>query len=747
MIERESCCAPHPSRSVGRSPGSGDARSLAVQRLLGLQRTAGNRAVQTLVRNGLRRPADQHEHEAHAFADTVLAGSTGRSQTDPMRRDRPVAGLPDSVRDEMAAGLGGQLPPVRVHRDQDAAALTARMGAKGVTVGQDVYLGAGAQDLQTLDSRRTLAHEIAHVNQQALPTGAGKRRAPGPRKPPMTPAARRPMAAPTVTAVNVPAAAEVGAGGRAIEVNAVAAGNQPLVWTLVGAPAGVTITPRGRRGARILATAAAAAGAGGNFQAQAALAAAPGDNAVSGNILLVGVTPVTVTPQPAFAASIATAVGPIAPPANSIDPNRDGITGNTGLVNIVTAPAGRATTVRLTPARGVTVAAPTLTPGTETGPTAVRVEDTATGAFAQTNLTVNPVPTRVASMTNGGAGGAGTYGQINNILFTPTNGAPGALTRVVGETIGAAGRDDFNIVPTLNGTGPNPVPNLGQAAPGNNWPDNVLTGTADIDVNPFVGPGGRGLPAITDNRQGMHYLGWTGAPPWSGEFANGVQRVMLIQRGNAFFVRTEQRFGGVTAPPREQPYAATNPLIAFTNVTVTPNAPAARGLAADGVAQAALGFVSSTPARTVNLTLLSGSMAFTTGLAGVAVAGPHTMQAGLVAMTARVRIADSTFANRRADQDVRIVPVRVRSLTGPREVPAGTATATLNVIADPGGRTLVPTVDTPGFVAAQVAPATPADPGRQITVTRPGPGPATVRVTVADSVLAAQSASIRIRFR
>jgi hypothetical protein len=744
-----------PRRRLGMAAGAGAVASPQARRLLYLQRTAGNQAVAALMDRTPgpgKEPAHEqspvHEREADSAAEAAVAAHLAMPAARPSTERDAVDGLPPRLRSEMEGLFGWGLSGVRLHRDDEAASSSARLGAAAYTVGRDVHLGEQARDLDSPRGRRTLAHELAHVVQQDLAgAGQGGRRGPGLAQE-LSPAAQGAMAAPIVTAVNVPAPAEVGAGGRGIEATAVAAGGAPLTWTLVGAPAGVTITPRGRRGARISATAAAAAGAGGTFQVQAALTSTPGDNAVSANVLLVGITGVTVTPAPAFSAGIATAVGAAVPPVSSIDPNRDGVTGNTGVVTVVVAPAGRAVTVTLRPARGATVAGTTITPGAETGATIVRAEDDGTRARFDTPLAINPVPTKVRGFTNGGGAGAGAYGQINNIAFSPTNGAPAALTRVIGETIGAAGRDDFNIVPTLNGTGPNAVPNLGQSALGNNWPDNVFTGAASINVNQFVGPGAPGLPAVSDNRQGMHWLGWSGNPPWSNEFANGIQRVSLLRSGAGFVVRTEQIFGGVRAPIRNDPYAAApHPLITFTGIVVTPNAPAARALAADGVAQAGIAFVSSTPARPVDLALVSGSMTFTTPLTGAPVAGPHTVQSGLVGLTARIRIQDSTFPNRRAEAPVPILPVRLSRPREPAPVPAGTASVVIPVTAAPGGRTLVPTVDTPGFVAVQVAPAVVADPARQIQITRPAPGAATVRVTIADSVLPAQAVTVRVRFR
>ncbi|MGY4643232.1 eCIS core domain-containing protein [Cellulomonas sp. URHB0016] len=740
-----------PCRRAGGTAASRAAASPRALRLLSLQRRAGNHAVAALV-DTRRTPGagteQSHEREADSAAEAAVARPSTTPAGPPAER-AAADGLPPRLRSEMEASFGWDLRGVRVHADATAASSAARLGAAAYTVGRDVHLGEEARDLDSSRGRRTLAHELAHVVQQDLASGTRRdgRRGPGLAQT-LSPAARGPMAAPTVTAVNLPATAEVGAGGRGLDVTAVAAGAGALTWTLVGGPAGVTITPRGRRGARISATAAAAAGAGGTFQVRAALTSTPADDATSGNVLLVGITGVTVTPAPAFSAGIATAVGAAVPPVNSIDPNRDGVTGNTGVVAPAIAPLGRPVTVTLRPAHGATVAGTTITAGADTGATVVRAEDDGTGARFDSPLAINPVPTRVSGFTNGGLPGAGQYGQINNIGFAPTNGVSGALSRVIGETIGAAGRDDFNLVPSLNGTGPNPVPNLGQSAPGNNWPDNVVTGTGSIDVNQFVGPGAPGLPAVSDNRQGMHWLGWSGNPPWSSEFAHGIQRVSLLRGGAGFIVRTEQIFGGAHAPVRNDPYAAApHPLITYTGIVVTPNAPAARGLAADGVAQAGIAFVSSTPARTVDLSLVSGSMMFTTPLTGAPVAGPHTVQSGLVGMTARIRIQDSTFANRRAEAPVPIVPVRLSRPREPAPVPAATASVVIPISAAPGGRTLVPTVDTPGFVAVQVAPAVAADAARQIQVTRPGPGAATVRVTIADSVLAAQAVTVRVRFR
>lgn len=84
---------------------------------------------------------------------------------------RRVAGqpLPPVARSFFERRLGAALTQVRVHTDSAAAALTRRVRARAFTVGQDVFFGAGEYAPTTLDGRRLLAHELAHVLQQSGP--------------------------------------------------------------------------------------------------------------------------------------------------------------------------------------------------------------------------------------------------------------------------------------------------------------------------------------------------------------------------------------------------------------------------------------------------------------------------------------------------------------------------------------------------------------------------------------------------
>jgi hypothetical protein len=73
--------------------------------------------------------------------------------------------LDPGLRREMETRFGHDFTQVRIHTDQDAAALTALLGADAVTVGQDVYFGDGTFQPWSADGRRLIAHELLHTMQ------------------------------------------------------------------------------------------------------------------------------------------------------------------------------------------------------------------------------------------------------------------------------------------------------------------------------------------------------------------------------------------------------------------------------------------------------------------------------------------------------------------------------------------------------------------------------------------------------
>jgi hypothetical protein len=75
----------------------------------------------------------------------------------------------------MEAGLGGDFSDVRIH-DSDAAAESATaLDAKAYTVGTDIVFAHGEYAPESVEGRRTLAHELTHVEQQRSGPVAGQR--------------------------------------------------------------------------------------------------------------------------------------------------------------------------------------------------------------------------------------------------------------------------------------------------------------------------------------------------------------------------------------------------------------------------------------------------------------------------------------------------------------------------------------------------------------------------------------------
>jgi uncharacterized protein DUF4157 len=106
---------------------------------------------------------------------------------------RTVTGVPPVVHEVLAApgraldaGVGAQLGArfghdfsrVRVHTDARAADSAQAVDSLAYTVGSDVVFAAGRYDPFTPAGRRLIAHELAHVVQQAgagQPSGSGLR--------------------------------------------------------------------------------------------------------------------------------------------------------------------------------------------------------------------------------------------------------------------------------------------------------------------------------------------------------------------------------------------------------------------------------------------------------------------------------------------------------------------------------------------------------------------------------------------
>ena len=75
--------------------------------------------------------------------------------------------LPESVRAEMEEKIGANFSAAIVHTDGTADELCKALSARAFTVGNDVFFASGEYSPDTEDGRTLLAHELAHVVQQA----------------------------------------------------------------------------------------------------------------------------------------------------------------------------------------------------------------------------------------------------------------------------------------------------------------------------------------------------------------------------------------------------------------------------------------------------------------------------------------------------------------------------------------------------------------------------------------------------
>jgi hypothetical protein len=123
---------------------------------------------------------DSLEHEAETgsaptgpTAPEAVTAAPGDAVAD--LRALHGAGVPLTADERIAhsAGLGWDLSRVRVHSGAQAAAVTAALGVRALTVGTDVVLGLGADT-------EVLAHELVHVAQQGRYGQAWIQRAPAP---------------------------------------------------------------------------------------------------------------------------------------------------------------------------------------------------------------------------------------------------------------------------------------------------------------------------------------------------------------------------------------------------------------------------------------------------------------------------------------------------------------------------------------------------------------------------------------
>jgi hypothetical protein len=203
------------------------------ERILFLQKSIGNQAVQRLFKSSLiqsklqtGKPGDIYEREADRLADRVMrmAGPQVQRQAEKEEKEELIQPLservaslvrrqeeekeetlqakggpgqssevasnvqtniasargggqplPESSRSYFEPRFGHDLSQVRVHSDSRAATTSRQLNARAFTVGKDIVFGAGQYTPGTHEGKRLFAHELTHVLQRTkLPSVCGK---------------------------------------------------------------------------------------------------------------------------------------------------------------------------------------------------------------------------------------------------------------------------------------------------------------------------------------------------------------------------------------------------------------------------------------------------------------------------------------------------------------------------------------------------------------------------------------------
>ncbi|MFC4909623.1 eCIS core domain-containing protein [Actinomadura gamaensis] len=160
-VERSPRAVPQAqARQAASGAGTGGP---AAERLLALQRAAGNRAVARVVETG--------EQDAHVH-DSGCGHQVQRAAVDEALR-RPGRALDPGVRTEMESRLGADFSDVRVHTDAVGHAAASAVDAHAFTSGSHIVFQQGRYDTASSAGRTMLAHELTHVIQQRSGPVAG----------------------------------------------------------------------------------------------------------------------------------------------------------------------------------------------------------------------------------------------------------------------------------------------------------------------------------------------------------------------------------------------------------------------------------------------------------------------------------------------------------------------------------------------------------------------------------------------
>jgi hypothetical protein len=185
----------------------------------GVQQTAGNLAVQSLLRSGaiqaklrVSQPGDADEQEADRMAEQVVSSASAgfiqrkcapcaegatcpkceeeeKIQTKEKPGHTPHVDskaasqitslwgggqpLPPSVRGFFEPRFGRDFSQIRIHTGSEAAESSRAIQARAYTSGEDIVFGAGQYAPENAEGKKLLAHELTHVVQQDASRAVG----------------------------------------------------------------------------------------------------------------------------------------------------------------------------------------------------------------------------------------------------------------------------------------------------------------------------------------------------------------------------------------------------------------------------------------------------------------------------------------------------------------------------------------------------------------------------------------------
>ncbi len=124
-------------------------------------------------------PQQEQEEGGPAILPKLAPGAPPPDRHDPAVVARRLGGgrpLEPEVGAQMGGVLGRELSQVRVHDDSAGALVAGELGARAVTVGEHIAFAPGEYRPGTPVGDALLAHELAHVGQQADAGAAGLQR-------------------------------------------------------------------------------------------------------------------------------------------------------------------------------------------------------------------------------------------------------------------------------------------------------------------------------------------------------------------------------------------------------------------------------------------------------------------------------------------------------------------------------------------------------------------------------------------